>query len=343
MKLQQHFLQMEVLHHPMEYTKKSFFKIAASCLSVAVILLFSAYIFYLVPYTNGMGDDSAGTGENRHYHVIIIGKSNNKSVLQQIYEGASSVGCDYDCVVELHVPQFHADDGSLQAQFDYASMANADGIIAYIDESESNIPVPVNRQGKNIPLITIAQYFPSIPQISYIGINYSEMGRLIARESNGCLQGSGSIVIINTNSSITPYYSTFMNSLTNTLSGYTGLNSLTLDLSSPKDILSAKSPVRTHLLKNQCDLIICLTTEDTIRTAQLLSDMHKNEAVRLIGFAEGDVADLYLSKNVITEMLSIDSQNIGKSAMKELFEYLKNGYANNYITADVRITKAGGI
>lgn len=51
--------------------------------------------------------------------------------------------------------------------------------------------------------------------------------------------------------------------------------------------------------------------------------------------------DMYLKKNVITELLSIDSQNIGVTAMSELFEYIKYGYANNYINADVRVKKAG--
>ena len=37
---------------------------------------------------------------------------------------------------------------------------------------------------------------------------------------------------------------------------------------------------------------------------------------------------------------SIDSEKIGRTAINELFEYIKNGYANNYIAADVRVRRS---
>ena len=48
----------------------------------------------------------------------------------------------------------------------------------------------------------------------------------------------------------------------------------------------------------------------------------------------------YLSKGILSELISLDPQKIGEVALKEIFEYKKNGYANSYIAADIKVTKA---
>ena len=40
------------------------------------------------------------------------------------------------------------------------------------------------------------------------------------------------------------------------------------------------------------------------------------------------------------ELVSLDPQKIGEAAIREWFEYRTKGYANSYITADVKISRA---
>ena len=63
--------------------------------------------------------------------------------------------------------------------------------------------------------------------------------------------------------------------------------------------------------------------------------------IGIIGFGDGDVLETYLNKGTVTELLSIDSEKIGRTAIKELFEYIRQGYANNYIAADVKVRRSG--
>ena len=87
--------------------------------------------------------------------------------------------------------------------------------------------------------------------------------------------------------------------------------------------------------------MVCLTTEDTIRIAQLVTEIHKDGKIGIIGFGDGEVLETYLNKGTVTELLSIDSEKIGRTAMTELFEYIRRGYANNYIAADVKVRRSG--
>ena len=325
----------------MKFTLGHSARIISIVISIVMVAVFFFYIFYLVPYVTDTSSAGNDTAENRKYHVLVVGKAENESFLQQIYTGAQQVSKKYDAVVELHVPGSKAENMSLQVLLEYASFTNPDGIIAYIGESETNIKAPVNIDGKLIPLITVVQYHPDIPQVSFIGTNYSELGRKIAVESSTYLKGHGSLAIINTSSSNNPNYSTLMNSLINSLEEYSGIKTTISDFGLSQGATAFERRVENEIGADNIDLVVCLTTEDTIHAAQSLADMNNGRRIGIIGFGEGDIADMYLNRGVITELLSIDSPKIGETSMNELFEFIRYGYANSYINADVRIKKAG--
>lgn len=303
--------------------------------SAIIMIVFFVYILFIVPKISNVNSAKLDDVENRKYHVAIVGQSENESFLQQIFIGAKKISEVYDAVVELYVPESAAENMNLQVLLDNASFSNPDGIIVYVGDNEK-IEVPVDMTGKAIPLITVGQYHSDIPQVSFIGTNYSELGKKIATESNSYLNGNGILKIINDNASSNSNYSTLMNSLINSLEEYSNITTIISD-----DELVAGNSVSKEKKDNEAkaNLYVCLTEEDTIKIAQLITEKKLN--VGIIGFGENEMLDMYLKKNVITELLSIDSQNIGVTAMSELFEYIKYGYANNYINADVRVRKAG--
>lgn len=324
----------------MKSDSRHLIKYTAFILAVLAVSGFVYYIFYSIPRLTASDSGNTEHAENRSSYVLVIGKSENESFLGEIYKGANRVSRSYDAVAELHVPESQAEDVSLQSLFDYASFTNPSGIIAYIDAPEQKITLPVNAKGLPIPLITVGQYNPELTQISYIGTNYSELGRKIATESNTILGGRGSLSIVNTSSGNSPNYSTLMNSLINSLESYAGIATEISDFTPGQNPLPVEETMKKKLLSGTVDLIVCLTTEDTIRAAQIISDSGNVQKTKLIGFGEGETADMYLDKGIITELLSINPEKIGETAMQELFEYIRYGYANSYITADVRVRKA---
>ncbi|MBP5519221.1 MAG: substrate-binding domain-containing protein [Treponema sp.] len=260
------------------------------------------------------------------YHIIITGTYENQTFLRQLYNGASKLADSYNAVVELVVPKSQADTTSIQNLLDYGSFLNADGIIAYID-SQDEAPILLRRNDDPvIPLITTGQFSANLPQISFIGTNNWELGKKIADETLNFLPRGGNVFIISD--------STAINS--NNL-----ISSLQLSLQEKSNIRSSVIGKLSNdfVMPKRSNVFICLTEDDTILAAQNLAERYSMEDYNLIGFGGNEVCQLYLQNGWISELVSLDPEKIGEVAIRELFEYRTKGYANSYVTADVKITR----
>ncbi len=261
------------------------------------------------------------------YHVIITGTYENKAFLTELYKGAASLEKSYNAVVDLHVPDSQADTTSLQNLIDYCSFLNADGIIAYIDSPDDTPVILQRNENPAIPLITTGQFSANLQQISYVGVNYWEMGKRVADEVTGLLPQGGNVYIIS--DSISTNTTNLISSVQRTLQEKTQIVSSVIESIPP-----------SFTLKSNSNIFISLSEDDTIMSAQLLSEMFPAYSYKLLGFGANEVCQLYLQKGFITELFSLDPERIGKAAMQELFEYRNKGYANSYVTASVKITRA---
>lgn len=261
------------------------------------------------------------------YHVIITGTYENKAFLTELYKGAASLEKSYNAVVDLHVPESQADTTSLQNLIDYCSFLNADGIIAYIDSPDDTPVILQRNENPAIPLITTGQFSANLQQISYVGVNYWEMGKRVADEVTGLLPQGGNVYIIS--DSISTNTTNLISSVQRTLQEKPQIVSSVIERIPP-----------SFTLKSNSNIFISLSEDDTIMSAQLLSEMFPAYSYKLLGFGANEVCQLYLQKGFITELFSLDPERIGKAAMQELFEYRNKGYANSYVTASVKITRA---
>ncbi len=261
------------------------------------------------------------------YHVIITGTYENQNFLTELYKGAASLEKSYNAVVDLHVPTSEAGTSSLQNLIDYCSFLNADGIIAYIDSPDDTPVILQRKDNPAIPLITTGQFSANLQQISYVGVNYWEMGKRVADEVISLLPQGGNVYIISNSIS------------TNTTNI---ISSIQRTLQEKPQILSSviESIPSSFTLKSNSNIFISLSEDDTIMSAQLLSEMFPAYSYKLLGFGANEVCQLYLQKGFITELFSLDPERIGKAAMQVLFEYRNKGYANSYVTASVKITRA---
>ena len=260
------------------------------------------------------------------YHIVITGTYENKSFLTELYNGAASLEKSYNAVVDLHVPDSQAGTSSIQSLLDYCSFLNADGIIAYVDSPDETLNLLQRNDEPFIPLITTGQFSSNIQQISYVGVNYWEMGKRIADEVIDLFQNQGNVYIIN--NSFTTNTSNLISSIQRTLQDSADINAHVIDNIYFADPYSSDN------------IFIALTEEDTIMTAQQLSEQFPSDNDKLLGFGGNEVCLLYLQKGYIYELFSLDPERIGKMAMQELFEYRNKGYANSYVTPEVKITKA---
>ena len=297
----------------------------------AVVAFFASYyLFFIKTQTPVKNSES----ENRNYHIVVTGNSENELFLRQVYEGASSLSELYNSVVEFYVPSSQAEEVSNQSLFDYVSYVNADCVIAYIDSSYSSISVPRRVDETPIPLVATGQYLPGLQQISFIGNSYWELGKKIGDETVLFLKNGGRAIIV---SGITPNqnYSSLMNSLQDVLKSHDNISYSVMESPTPEFLMEHEEESEV--------LLVCLTEEDTIKTAQLLMGMNlsSDKNIDLIGFGTNETCQLYLQKGLISELISLDPKKIGENAIREFYEFRTKGYANSYIAADVKISRSG--
>ena len=260
------------------------------------------------------------------YHVIVTGTYENQSFLKELYDGANLLAKSYNALVELHIPDSQADQASLQELLNYASFLNVDGIIAYID-SPDQLPELLHRNGEaEIPLITTGQFSPNLNQVSFIGINNWELGKRLANESRHFLPRGGNLYIVSgkANTTSSNLITSLQQELQNTEIICTIIEEIPFDFDFPAN----KS------------VFITLNEDDTIQYAQVLAEQYTDKKCKLIGLGGNEVCQMYLQKGLIEELFSLNPEKIGEKAMRELFEYRNHGYANSYITADVKVNRS---
>lgn len=295
-----------------------------------IALLVFSIVFYAVFFSSRariQNQNEYNPSDNCLYHIIVTGTYENQSFLKEVYEGASRASAYFNSVIDLHIPQSQADTESLQNLLDYCSYLNADGIIVYVDSPDFKPNILTRSDSPSIPIITIGHFSPNFPQISFIGINNWELGKKLADETQDTLPNGGTVYIINDTN--TQNANNLISSIQSALQNNSLITSKVIEEISP-----------ALFLNGQNNIFISLTEDNTIRSAQLLSEQFDMDKYKFIGFGGNEVCQLYLQKGWITKLVSLDPQKIGQDALYELFEYRSKGNANSYISADVKISSA---
>ncbi len=287
------------------------------------------------------GRESAVPAE-RKKNILIVGKSDRKAYLDQVLLGAEEVSKKNEAAVTVYTGKSNAEEISMQALFNYASYLNADGIIACIEDDDERLDIPKKTNGDSIPLVTIGSYAPNLPQLSYIGANYSELGKITAREIIEQIGPSGKVILLESNAASDTNHSNLMAGLLGALSAHPEISVKTLQFERESSF-SKEDSLRQQLASQEdLELIVSLAEQTTILAAQSVRDLNLSGKVKIIGFGDSDDCRADFEKKIVTELISVKTQDIGRRAMTELFEFLQNGYANSFVSAEVEVLKGSG-
>ena len=285
-------------------------------------------------------DNSQGGG-GRERCILLVGNADRRAYLEEIYLGAEEVSRENDAALALYTGKSNAESISIQALFNYASYLNADGVIAYMEGDAGRLDVPQKSGGEAIPLVTIGTYIPNLPQLSYIGANYSEIGKITAREIMDSIGPSGKAILLDSSEDSDTNHSNLMTGLFGAISSRPDISIKTLQFERASSF-SKEDYLRQQLASEESlELIVALTEQNTILAAQSVRDLNLSGKVKIIGFGDSDDCRSYFEKKIVTKLISVKTQDIGKKAVQELFEYLKSGYANSFVSADVEVLKGG--
>ena len=302
-------------------------------LLIAIILIFAVFLGIQFLSLKSVVNSQESQASSRGYNILVVGKSDNGTYLNQVAKGAMDVSENYNAAVEVYTGKSKAQEIPMQSLFDYASYLCADGVIAYISSNEP-LQVPINRNGTPIPLITIGNYLPNLQQLSFIGVNFSELGKITANEIISLIGKSKKVIILTSAQGNNSSYSTMMNTLINIIS-----NEHPEIIIKTITVISETNFSKEDYLRQRLELVVPLSEENTILAAQSVRDLNLSGKVKILGFGDSDDCHSYFEKNIVTELISVKTRNIGQKAMEELFEYIDNGYANSYVSAEIEVLR----
>ena len=233
-------------------------------------------------------------------------------------------------MVELYVPQSHAEDVSTQSLFEYASFVNADGIIAYISDPDEEIEPVKKINGESIPTVTIGQFAANINQVSYVGNSYWELGQVFGNEIISNIKDGGAVLIQAPRNITNINYSNLTNSMLTIIKKQDNFS---------YNVVNNIDEILLQSIKNNDILLVGLTEEDTIKLAQLYNETRSSKNIGIIGFGNNETCQTYLSKGTVKELISQNPKKIGESAIRELIEYRNKKYANSYVVSELLINR----
>lgn len=317
----------------MEKKKYKISKRIFALFTCIAFLILSIFIFIELIISSAADSKTKQSEEDIcSFHIIVTGTYENQHFMEEVYKGALKQADIHSAVVELYVPESQASNLSLQDLLDYCVYVNADGIIAFVDSPDEQIKMLHRSEGNEIPLITTGQFSVGVHQVSFIGSGYWELGKKVADETLSILKDEGKVYVLNDNDflSTNSNYNNLITSMQTSLLEYQDI-----------DIEVIPTLEQNFQLTDENNLFVCLTEDSTIYTVQFLRENFPDQNYHLIGFGSNETCQIYLQKGYISELFSLDPEKIGETAITELFEYRNRGYANSYISADVKISKAG--
>lgn len=316
--------------------KFNFFSILFVSISIFCIAMFSVS---LANWLKNRALEFENVLEDRNYHIVVTGDYENAMFLSQVFEGADSISANYNAIVELYVPQSYAQNETLQHLFDYVSFSNADAAIAFFPQNEdiSELVMPERKDSQTIPIITIGNYHPQIPQVAYIGINYSEMGKKTADEARQLAGRSGQIFLLQGDIGNSTQNSNFMNSFYSELTkGYDSVSPLHIIDSVPQEL----ELISTYSIPSgQNTVFITLNEYAAVQTSQILS-AYSRLHTDIICVGNTEITESLFERGNITEIIAVDPKKIGRLAISEIFEFFALRHSNNYLNAEIQVRKA---
>jgi ribose transport system substrate-binding protein len=326
--------------HPQHYISK---KTKLSMIIVLGVLIAASILCLILFRANAARLLQAGSKSSSYTsHYVFVGDINDE-FSKNIYEAAASELSSRDAYLEYTGQDLETSYG-VSDLMKMATYSRADGIFVVGDGTDGMTDQINNAVNHGIPVICVGgDCYGSLRQ-SYVGVTYYEFGQRMAQMFLADTRDQASrekmnVLILtspeerNTNqnliiSGIRDYIQNNYLSFAYSIQSYeVGDGSLFTDVESINQLFESG-----HLP----DILLCLDESTTNHVCQAVVDSNHVGDVTIYGSFTNDTILNALRKKIISGVLTVSPEEIGKKAAESMTEYKDSGFVTEYSTIDIQ-------
>lgn len=304
-------------------------------LSITVIFLIGRYKLPVLEI------NKASEAEEYSKHYVLITEDMTTTFWQSVYTSAKEEAEANDIYLE-QIGSGLSEKYSLADYLRISIAARVDGIIICPDESESVTELINEAAGEGIPVITILKDNYDTERVSFVGINYYELGLVYGEQIlNQMTEDTKNIYILFHSLESVSSNDVIFNQIKKNLNEKLGERSVNIQpyYISNDNEFDSEEVIRDIFVNSEevPDILVCMEEVDTECACQAIVDYNKVGVITIIGSYSSEIILEAVRKKLAALTVAMDTDQLGKQSVQALLEYQEMGYVNNYYNVDLHI------
>lgn len=303
-------------------------------------LIIVSCLFYVLYFAYRVQKISKGDATDRkpyEYHVLVCGINKSSENMTEFFRGAKFVASAFDGIAENLETDRLDKNFSLDKILEYVEYSDADGLIIFSDDESIAAEKIENVHGKEIPVVIAGKCKPESKQVSHIISSNYEISRMISRV---ILDGKWKNPAVFFRQTAT--YNKNLRIMAGIEKELTEKN-IKIQKAYLGDVVDDE--IRYKLIEwaqnDSADVVVCFSAEESNLVAQTIIDQNLTDKFSVISVFGNNKTKEFHKKGIVSAVIYIDSWEAGAIAASELFNWKKDGFANQYRQLEPKLMAGG--
>ncbi len=287
---------------------------------------------------------------DRHYAFVV--DDSDSDLWQEVFASADEQCKEYNAYLE-DLARTLGGDHSSEELLRIAVNSKMDGII-YSGGTDKRVSDLINKAAdEGIGVVVLQNDVETSKRQCYVGLNYYELGQMYALEidklTNQGSTGDTTIDIVVDPDMSEGASNLIAMAIEDHLREENGededkpLPEIVVTRIEAEDIFSAEESIRNIFLEkeNLPNIMLCVNSVYTRCAYQAVVDYNLVGQIAIVGFFSNDTILDAVDKQVIFSTVSVDTAEMGRSAVSALYEYNNMGYTNSYLPVGIDVVDQG--
>ena len=314
--------------------------------TAAMVVLLLGLTFLYNALISSFGSEILEEGRNYSRHFVLIADTSDSDFWEEAYAAMLEEGENYDAYVEMKAFD-KTGSFTLSDLMEMSIASGADGILLEYEEEEGLDEKIEEASSSGIPVVTLVSDAPNSGRVSYAGVNPYIVAELYTGSLLGMIGEDHKpgdeirVAVILTEQGTDTNQHQIFTQIHSRLSEKIGtsyrLSTESVNVTT-EDIFSYEQALRRLFRSSHVpDYIVAMDSAATDTAYQIIIDYNAVDKTRLLGAYLSDTTSLGIQNHVIKASMLMDADELGRSGVTALGEYLSEGYTNSYYNIDAHL------